>query len=141
MRLALDEARAAAARDEVPVGAVVLNRGGQLVAAAGNERERTGDPTAHAEVLALRRAAEGRGEWRLQGHTLVVTLEPCTMCAGALVLARIERLVFGAYDPKAGAVASLFDVVRDPRLSHRVDVRGGIMSAECGVLLRGFFGR
>jgi tRNA(adenine34) deaminase len=125
----------------VPVGAVVLDPDGAVVAVAANERELTGDPTAHAEVIALRRAAERHGEWRLDGHTLVVTLEPCTMCAGALVLARIERLVFGAYDPKAGAVASLFDVVRDPRLNHRIDVRGGILEAECGAALRTFFGR
>jgi tRNA(adenine34) deaminase len=144
MRLALAEGAAAgvrADRPDVPIGAVVLDPAGAVVAVAANERELTGDPTAHAEVLALRRAAERNGEWRLDGHTLVVTLEPCTMCAGALVLARIERLVFGAYDPKAGAVASLFDVVRDPRLNHRIDVRGGILEAECGAALRGFFGR
>lgn len=144
MRLALAEGAAAgvrADRRDVPIGAVVLDPAGAVVAVAANERELTGDPTAHAEVLALRRAAERNGEWRLDGHTLVVTLEPCTMCAGALVLARIERLVFGAYDPKAGAVASLFDVVRDPRLNHRIDVRGGILEAECGAALRGFFGR
>ncbi len=144
MRTALAAGRAAAARPDrpdVPVGAVVLDPAGAVVAVAANERELTGDPTAHAEVLALRRAADRLGEWRLSGHTLVVTLEPCTMCAGALVLARIERLVFGAYDPKAGAVASLFDVVRDPRLPHRVDVRGGILADECGVVLRSFFGR
>jgi tRNA(adenine34) deaminase len=144
MRRALQEARAAAerpVRPDVPIGAAVLDPAGQIVATAANERELTGDPTAHAEVLALRRAAERQGEWRLDGHTLVVTLEPCTMCAGALVLSRVSRLVFGAYDPKAGAVASLFDVVRDPRLNHRVDVRGGILEAECGALLRAFFGR
>ena len=150
MRLALAEGSRAAARPirpDVPIGAVVLDRAGQVVSVAANERELTGDPTAHAEVLALRRAAAARhrrpdeGSWRLDGHTLVVTLEPCTMCAGALVLARIERLVFGAYDPKAGAVASLFDVVRDPRLNHRVDVRGGILEEECGEALRAFFGR
>ena len=144
MRLALAEGGAAGSRSDhpdVPVGAVVLDPDGAVVAIAANERELTGDPTAHAEVLALRRAAERHGEWRLDGHTLVVTLEPCTMCAGALVLARIERLVFGAYDPKAGAVASLFDVVRDPRLNHRIDVRGGILEAECGAALRTFFGR
>ena len=116
----------------MPIGAVVLDPTGVVVAAAGNEREQHGDPTAHAEVLALRQAARRLGGWRLVDHTLVVTLEPCTMCAGALVLARISRLVFGAYDPKAGAVASLWDVVRDPRLNHRVDVRGGILEAECG---------
>ena len=139
MRLALNEARAAADHDDVPVGAVLLGPSGATVAAAGNEREVAQDPTAHAELLALRRAAETLGSWRLTGHTLVVTLEPCTMCAGALVLARISRLVFGAYDAKAGAVASLWDVVRDPRLSHRVEVRGGVLEAECGALLREFF--
>jgi len=144
MRLALREAQRAGARarnPDVPIGAVVLDPLGDVVAAAANERELTGDPTAHAEVLALRGAAQRNGEWRLDGHTLVATLEPCAMCAGALVLARIERLVFGAYDPKAGAVSSLFDVVRDPRLNHRVDVRGGILEAECGEVLRAFFGR
>src|SRR6476661_1756608 len=144
MRLALAEGGAAGSRSDhpdVPVGAVVLDPDDAVVAVAANERELAGDPTAHAEVLALRRAAERHGEWRLDGHTLVVTLEPCTMCAGALVLARIERLVFGAYDPKAGAVASLFDVLRDPRLNHRIDVRGGILEAECGAALRTFFGR
>jgi tRNA(adenine34) deaminase len=139
MRLALDQARAAAAHGDVPVGAVVLDPAGAVVAAAGNERELAHDPTAHAELLAIRRAAQSRGSWRLTDHTLVVTLEPCTMCAGALVLARMERLIFGAYDPKAGAVASLWDVVRDPRLNHRVDVRGGILQAECQALLRDFF--
>jgi tRNA(adenine34) deaminase len=139
MRLALDQARLAAAHDDVPVGAVVLDGAGAVVAAAGNERELHGDPTAHAEIVALRRAAGAVGGWRLTDHTLVVTLEPCTMCAGAAVLARIARLVFGAYDPKAGAVASLWDVVRDPRLNHRIDVRGGILEAECGELLRAYF--
>ena len=110
-----------------------------MVAEAGNERELTGDPTAHAEVLVLRRAAEALGSWRLDGHTLVVSLEPCTMCAGALVLARVERVVFGAYDPKAGAVASLFDVVRDSRLNHRPEVTGGILAEECGAVLVDFF--
>jgi len=139
MRLALDEARAASDHDDVPVGAVLLDPSGATVAAAGNERELAQDPTAHAELLALRRAAKILGSWRLTDHTLVVTLEPCTMCAGALVLARVSRLVFGAYDAKAGAVASLWDVVRDPRLNHRVEVRGGVLEAECGALLRDFF--
>jgi len=139
MLLALEAARRAQQHGDVPVGAVVLASDGTLLATAGNERELSGDPTAHAEVLALRRAAAVLGSWRLSGCTLVVTLEPCTMCAGALVLARVERLVFGAYDPKAGAVASLFDVVRDPRLNHRVDVRGGLLAAECGRLLQDFF--
>jgi tRNA(adenine34) deaminase len=139
MQLALEQARLAADHGDVPIGAVILNPSGALVAAAGNQRELTGDPTAHAEILVLREAAGVLGSWRLTDHTLVVTLEPCTMCAGALVLARVARLVFGAYDPKAGAVASLFDVVRDPRLNHRVDVRGGILEAECGGLLSDFF--
>ena len=136
---ALAEARLAPSHGDVPVGAVVLDADGRELARAHNERELTDDPSAHAELLALRRAAASLGTWRLDGCTLVVTLEPCTMCAGALVLARIERLVFGAYDPKAGAVASLWDVVRDPRLNHRVDVVGGIAEAECGQLLREFF--
>ena|SRR3712207_5370079 len=139
MRLALQQARLAADHGDVPIGAVVLDPAGAVVAVAGNQRELLRDPTAHAEVLALREAAAALGSWRLTGHTLVVTLEPCTMCAGALVLARVARLVFGAYDPKAGAVASLFDVVRDPRLNHRVDVRGGILEAECAALLTDFF--
>ena len=139
MLLALEQDRLAGRHGDVPVGAVVLGPAGTVLAAAGNERELAGDPTAHAEVLALRRAAQALGSWRLTGCTLVVTLEPCAMCAGALVLARVDRLVFGAYDPKAGAVASLFDLVRDPRLNHRVDVRGGILAPECGALLRDFF--
>jgi len=139
MRLALDQARLAALHGDVPIGAVVLDPVGAVVAAAGNQRELAADPTAHAEVLVLREAAAALGSWRLTEHTVVVTLEPCTMCAGALVLARVARLVFGSYDPKAGAVASLFDVVRDPRLNHRVDVRGGILEAECGALLTEFF--
>jgi tRNA(adenine34) deaminase len=139
MRLALEQARLAAGHGDVPIGAVLLDPAGDVVAAAGNRREVDTDPTAHAEILVLRQAAHATGSWRLAGCTLVVTLEPCTMCAGALVLARVARLVFGAYDPKAGAVASLFDVVRDPRLNHRVDVRGGILEAECGALLSEFF--
>ena len=139
MRLAVEQAASAQARGDVPIGAVVLDPDGSVLAAAGNEREQAQDPTAHAEILALRSAARAVGSWRLTGCTLVVTLEPCTMCAGALVLARVERLVFGAYDPKAGAVASLFDVVRDSRLNHRVDVRGGILEADCGALLTDFF--
>ena len=141
MLQALEQARRAGAHGDVPIGAVVLDPSGGLLAAAGNERELTGDPTAHAEVLALRRAAERHGEWRLEGCTLVVTLEPCTMCAGAIVLSRIRTLVFGAFDEKAGAVSSLFDVVRDPRLNHRPEVRGGIMAEDCGRVLRDFFGR
>ena len=141
MTAALDAGAEASSWGDVPVGAVVLDPLGAVVAVAGNERERRSDPTAHAEILALRGAAEAADSWRLDGRTLVVTLEPCTMCAGALVLARVGTLVFGAYDPKAGAVASLFDVVRDPRLNHRVDVRGGIREVECGGLLRGLLRR
>lgn len=144
MRLALRAAQAAGSRPvnpDVPIGAAVVDPTGETIAVAANERELTGDPTAHAEIIALRRAAARHGGWRLEDHTLVVTLEPCTMCAGALVLARVARLVFGAYDPSAGAVTSLFDVVRDPRLNHRVDVRGGIMAEECGEQIRAFFGR
>jgi tRNA(adenine34) deaminase len=139
MGLALAEASLAPDHGDVPIGAVVLSASGAVVAAAHNERELAADPTAHAEVLALRRAAAALGTWHLDGCTLVVTLEPCTMCAGALVLARIGRLVFGAYDEKAGAVASLWDVVRDPRLNHRVDVVGGVLAEQCGEPLRQFF--
>ncbi len=139
MREALVVARTASAAGDVPIGAVLLDADGVVVAAAGNEREQHHDPTAHAEVLVLRRRGEQLGTWRLDGHTLVVTLEPCTMCAGASVLARVERIVFGAYDPKAGAVASLWDVVRDPRLNHRPQVVGGILADECGELLRAYF--
>ena len=139
MRAALNQAQAAAAHGDVPIGAIVLDPAGEVVAAGGNERELRQDPTAHAEVVVLRAAAAELGTWRLLDHTLVVTLEPCTMCAGAAVLARVGRLVFGAYDPKAGAVASLFDVVRDPRLNHRPEVRGGVLEDECGAVLRDFF--
>ncbi|MCB0913145.1 MAG: nucleoside deaminase [Propionibacteriaceae bacterium] len=139
MAAALAEAALAPAHGDVPIGAVVLDPSGTELTRAHNERELTGDPTAHAEVLALRRAADRLGSWRLEDCTLVVTLEPCTMCAGALVLARVRRLVFGAYDPKAGAVASLWDVVRDPRLNHRPEVVGGVAAEECGAVLREFF--
>lgn len=174
MRLALDAARAAGEAGDVPIGAVLLAGDDRVLAVAGNERERTGDPTAHAEVLVLRRGSEllrarpgdqtgttrapspvadgpepgsaGGGDalvvdasWRLEDCTLVVTLEPCTMCAGALVNARVGRLVFGAFDPKAGAVSSIRDVVRDPLLNHRVDVVSGVLADECGHLLRDFF--
>ena len=139
MGAALTAARAALGVDEIPVGAVVLSPAGEVVASAHNEREIRRDPTAHAEVLALRRAGEVLGDWQLNGCTLVVTLEPCTMCAGALVLARVARLVFGAWDPKAGAVGSLWDVVRDRRLNHRPEVVGGVREAECAALLEEFF--
>jgi tRNA(adenine34) deaminase len=139
MRLALDEARAAPAHEDVPVGAVVLGPDGEVLARGHNERERLGDPTAHAEVLALRRASEQLGTWRLEGCTLVVTLEPCTMCAGASVLARVERVVYGAVDPKAGAAGSLWDVLRDRRLNHRPEVLHGVLEEECAQVLRAFF--
>ena len=137
MRRAL--AVAAASGDDVPVGAVVFGPDGIELAVGRNEREQTDDPTAHAEIVALRRAAAVLGTWRLDGCTVVVTLEPCTMCAGALVLARVARLVFGAWDPKAGAAGSVRDVVRDARLNHRVEVVGGVLEAECARLLRAFF--
>jgi len=133
------EAASAQPTGDVPVGAVVFDSDGVELASGRNERERVGDPTAHAEIIALRRAAMSRGEWRLDGCTLVVTLEPCTMCAGALVLARVATLVFGAWEPKTGAVGSLWDVVRDPRLNHRPQVYGGVLEAECGDLIRDFF--
>ena len=139
MRLALREAHRTAG--DVPVGAVVLDPSGRLVGAGRNERERTGDPTAHAEIVALRQAAVRLGEWRLTGCSLVVTLEPCTMCAGAAVLARVSRVVYGATDPKAGAVGSLWDVVRDRRLNHRPEVLRGVLAEECAALLTEFFAR
>jgi tRNA(adenine34) deaminase len=135
---AIAEARRAVDHDDVPIGAVVL-RDGHVIAARHNEREVTGDPTAHAEILALRDAAAVVGHWRLDDCTLVVTLEPCVMCAGALVNARIGRLVYGATDPKAGAVASLYEICADARLNHRPPVTGGVRAAECGDLLRTFF--
>jgi len=139
MLRALELAREAAADDDVPVGAVVLGPSGDVLGEGRNRREADGDPTAHAEVLALRQAARARGSWRLEDCTLVVTLEPCTMCAGAIVLARVPRVVFGAWDPKAGAAGSIRDVLRDSRLNHRVEVRGGLREEECGALLRDFF--
>jgi tRNA(adenine34) deaminase len=137
MRRAIEVA--SAFPEDVPVGAVLYDQDGRELAAAGNERETTGDPTAHAEILALRRASVIAGSWRLEGCTLVVTLEPCTMCAGALVLARVSTLVFGAWEPKTGAVGSLWDVVRDRRLNHRPAVYSGVLEAECAALVRDFF--
>lgn len=139
MRSALDEA--ALAGDDVPIGAVVLSPSGEIIGRGRNVREAALDPTGHAEVVAIRAAARAVGEWRLEGCTLVVTLEPCTMCAGAIVLARLRRLVFGAYDDKAGAVGSLWDVVRDRRLNHRPEVVGGVMAEESAALLDEFFAR
>lgn len=138
MRLALREAQRALEHEDVPIGAVVAHAG-ELVAAAHNERELRQDPTAHAEVIALREAAQALGSWRVLDSALYVTLEPCAMCAGAIVLARVPRLVYGADDPKAGACGSLFDVLAEPRLNHRPEVAGGLLAAECGALLSGFF--
>jgi tRNA(adenine34) deaminase len=138
MRLALEEARTALAHGDVPIGAVV-SRGDEVLAAAGNQRELAADPTAHAEILALRAAAAAVRSWHLEGCTLTVTLEPCAMCAGAAVLSRLDRLVFGAADPKAGFAGSLGNLVQDPRLNHDVSVRDGVLAEECGDLLRTFF--
>ena len=139
MGVALDQARQALGWGDVPVGAVILGPDGDLLGVGTNRREADGDPTAHAEMLALRAAASARGGWRLDGCSLVVTLEPCAMCAGAAVLARVQRIVIGAWDPKAGAAGSVWDLVRDRRMNHRVEVVGGVREAECGQLLTYFF--
>jgi len=139
MRAALAAALSVGSGGDVPVGAVVVDEAGVVVASAANQREALGDPSAHAEVLALRAAAAVRGGWRLDGLTLVVTLEPCVMCAGAVVLSRVSRLVYGAADPKAGAVGSLWDLVRDRRLNHRPEVVSGVLAEECGQVLRDWF--
>jgi len=144
MRLALGQAAglpAGADDADVPVGAVVLDGGGEVIASGRNQREADRDPTAHAEIVAIRQAAAVRNRWRLDGCTLVVTLEPCTMCAGAAAAARLDRLVYGAADPREGAAGSLWDVLRDRRLPHRVEVIGGILENECADLLRDFFAR
>ena len=141
MAVALSEALEALATGDVPVGAIVIDPEGAVIGTGHNEREATGDPTAHAEVLALRAAAEANGSWNLTNHTLVVTLEPCVMCAGAILNARIGRVVFGAWDPKAGAAGSVVDVLRDRTLPTRVDeVIGGVLESECSVILTEFFG-
>ena len=139
MRQALEQARLALAHDDVPVGAVVLSPEGVVLGVGHNDREASGDPTAHAEVLAVRAAATALGSWRLLGCTLVVTLEPCTMCAGAIVLARLARVVYGAVDAKAGAAGSLFDLLRDRRLNSRPEVVAGVLAEDCSALLRDFF--
>ena len=138
MRLALREAERALAHDDVPIGCVIASEG-EVVAAAGNERELRADPTAHAEVLALREAGRALGDWRLPGTALYVTLEPCAMCAGAIVLARVPRVVYGTPDPKAGAAGSVLDVLAEPRLNHRPEVAGGLLATESADLLRHFF--
>jgi tRNA(adenine34) deaminase len=139
MRLALREAEQALGHDDVPIGSVVV-REGEVIGAARNERELRGDPTAHAEILALREAARHSGSWRLLDTVLYVTLEPCAMCAGAIVLARVPRVVYAARDPKAGAAGSVLDVLREPQLNHRPDVSGGLLAEEGAALLRAFFG-
>ncbi len=144
MRLALAEARAASqavagADADVPVGAVVLDEAGTVIGQGGNRREATSDPSAHAEVVALRAAGRSRGGWRLPDCTLVVTMEPCTMCAGALLAARVPRLVYGAADPRAGAAGSVWDLLHDPRLGPQVEVRGGVLASECAAVLQAFF--
>jgi tRNA(adenine34) deaminase len=139
MGWALDEARQCASSTDVPVGAVVVDPGGQVLGRGHNQRESLGDPTAHAEILALRAAGAALHSWQLSGSTLVVTLEPCAMCAGAAVLARVARIMFGAWDPKAGAAGSVWDLVRDRRLNHRPEVVGGVREAECARLLAEFF--
>jgi len=139
MSQALEVAQSALNTDDVPVGAVILDPSGKVIARGNNVREANFDPTAHAEVVALRQAAEVAQSWRLDGHTLVVTLEPCAMCAGAIAQARIKTVVFGAWDEKAGAVGSVWDVLRDPRSPHRVEVVAGVMAAECTALLQNFF--
>ncbi len=138
MRLALKEAEAAAAEDEVPVGCVIV-RGGKVIARAHNQRETLKDPTAHAEMIAITQAAEAVGDWRLEGCDLYVTLEPCAMCAGAIVLARLARVVFGATDPKAGACGTLMNLVQDARLNHRVTLVTGVLAEPCGGILSGYF--
>ncbi len=138
MRIALEEAAAALEHDDVPIGAVIV-KDGEIMARAHNERELRGDPTAHAEVLVLRSAAEESGSWRLNGTTMYVTLEPCSMCAGALVLARIERLVYGPQDERAGAALSLYNIPQDPRLNHNVEITAGVLAEDCAALLRTFF--
>lgn len=138
IRLALEEARLALQHDDVPIGAVVV-RDGEVLGRARNERELRRDPTAHAEVLALRAASEATGEWRLTGATMYVTLEPCAMCAGALVLARVSRLVYGPQDLRAGAAFSLYNIVQDPRLNHSLEVTTGVLEEECLAVLQGFF--
>jgi tRNA(adenine34) deaminase len=141
MLLALDEARSAVHHDDIPIGAVLLDPDGMTVAAEHNRREESHDVTAHAEILALSQRTRELGDWRLEGHTMVVTLEPCAMCAMAAVWARLERIVYGAADPRAGAALSLYNIPQDPRLNHRIEVVSGVMAEEAGALLEDFFGQ
>ena len=139
MRVALDAARSAIASGDIPVGAAVFNNRGEIISIGHNERELHQDPTAHAEIVAIRRAAEKLGDWHLTDHTLVVTLEPCAMCAGAIAQSRISKLIFGAWDEKAGAVGSVWDVLRDPRSIYKVEVTSGVLEDECAGLVKEFF--
>ena len=138
MRVALDAARKAVASQDIPVGAAIFNNAGDLIATGHNERELHKDPTAHAEIVAIRRAAEILGDWHLTDHTLVVTLEPCAMCAGAIAQSRLQTVVFGAWDGKAGAAGSMWDLLRDPRSTFRTEVRAGVLAEECGELIKSF---
>jgi tRNA(adenine34) deaminase len=138
MRVALEQARKAVASGDVPVGAAIFNASGELIATGHNERELHKDPTAHAEIVAIRRASERLGDWHLTDHTLVVTLEPCAMCAGAIAQSRLQTIVFGAWDEKAGAVGSMWDLLRDPRSTFRTEVRAGVLEQECSDLIKGF---
>jgi tRNA(adenine34) deaminase len=138
MRVALVAARNALASQDIPVGAAIFNIAGELIAIGHNERELHNDPTAHAEIVAIRNAAEKLGDWHLSGHTLVVTLEPCAMCAGAIAQSRLQTVVFGAWDEKAGAVGSVWDLLRDPRSTFRTEVRAGVLADECGELIKSF---
>jgi tRNA(adenine34) deaminase len=138
MRAALAVAQNAGASGDVPVGAIIINSNGEIVSTGHNERELLSDPTAHAEIVAIRRAAEKVGEWRLENHTIVVTLEPCPMCAGAIAQSRISTVIFGAWDEKAGAVGSVWDLLRDPRALNKVEVRGGVLAEECSAMLKEF---
>jgi tRNA(adenine34) deaminase len=138
MRVALDAARKAVASQDIPVGAAIFNSSGELISVGHNERELNNDPTAHAEIVAIRRATEKLGDWHLTDHTLVVTLEPCIMCAGAIAQSRLQTLVFGAWDEKAGAAGSMWDLLRDPRSTFRTEVRAGVLAEECGELIKSF---
>ena len=138
MRVALEQARKAVASGDVPVGAAIFNASGELIATGHNERELHKDPTAHAEIVAIRRASERLGDWHLTDHTLVVTLEPCAMCAGAIAQSRLQTIVFGAWDEKAGAAGSMWDLLRDPRSTFRTEVRAGVLEQECAELIKGF---
>jgi tRNA(adenine34) deaminase len=138
MRVAIEAARKAVASQDIPVGAAIFNTAGELVATGHNERELHNDPTAHAEIVAIRKAAEKLGDWHLTDHTLVVTLEPCAMCAGAIAQSRLQTIVFGAWDKKAGAVGSVWDLLRDPRSTFRTEVRAGVLAEECGELIKSF---